>query len=79
MVSKDEVKQVLLSKNPEFKILYNEDEIEDIIDGVCKDIEYIRKTIKEVNKLIAMYEKSNPEIAKQLIDKYYNFDEDELW
>lgn len=79
MVNRDDVKEVLLSKNPEFKILYNEDEIEDIIDGVCKDIEYIRKTIKEVNMLIVMYEKSNPEIAKQLIDKYYNFDIDEIW
>jgi hypothetical protein len=54
-------------------------ELEEIIDGVCKDIEYIRKTIKEVNNLIAKYEKSNPEIAKQLIDKYYNFDLDEIW
>jgi len=79
MVIRDEVKEVLLSNNPEFKIIYNEEELEEIIEGVCKDIEYIRKTIKEVNMLIAKYEKSNPEIAKQLIDKYYNFDIDEIW
>jgi hypothetical protein len=79
MVNRDEAKQILLSNNPELKIIYKDDELEKIVDGLCKDINYVRKTLKEVNMLIAKYEISNPEIAKLLIDKYYNFDEDELW
>ena len=79
MVNRDEAKQILLSNNPELKIIYKDDELEEIVDGICKDIDYVRKTLKEVNKLIAKYEISNPELAMQLIDKYYNFDEDELW
>lgn len=78
MVNRDEAKQILLSNNPELKIIYKEDELDEIVDGLCKDINYVRKTLKEVNKLIAKYEISDPEIAKQLIDKYYNFDIDEI-
>jgi len=79
MVNREEAKQILLSNNPEYKILYNNDEIEKIVDGLCNDINYVRKVLKEVNEVIAVFEISDPEIAKQLIDKYYNFDEDELW
>lgn len=79
MVNREEAKEILLSNNPELKIIYKGDELDEIVDGLCKDINYVRKTLKEVNKLIAKYEISNPKIAKQLIDKYYNFDENELW
>lgn len=79
MVNRDEVKEVLLSNNPELKIIYNEDELDEIVDGLCKDINYVRMTLKEVNKLIAEFEISDPEIAKRLKDKFYNFDIDEIW
>jgi len=59
--------------------MVSKDELDEIVDGICQDVEKVRKFMKGVNKMIAKYEISNPEIEKQLIDKYYNLDEDELW
>ncbi len=78
MVSKDEAKEILLSNNPELKIIYNDDELEKITDGICEDIEKVRTFMKEVNELIAELEISDPKLAKLLKDKFYNLDEDEL-
>jgi hypothetical protein len=60
----------LLSNNPEYKLLYNEDELEEIIDGICKDVEKVRKFMKCVNELIAEIEQSDPKFAKILKDYF---------
>lgn len=78
MVNRDEAKEILLSSNPEYKIIYNDDELEKITDGICEDIEKVRTFMKEVNELIAELEISDPKLAKLLKDKFYNLDEDEL-
>jgi uncharacterized pyridoxamine 5'-phosphate oxidase family protein len=50
MVNRDEVKEVLLSKNPEFKTIYSDDEMEEIVDGIW-DVEKVRKFMKGVDKI----------------------------
>lgn len=79
MLNRDEVKEILLSNNPEIKIIYNDDEVEEITDGLCKDIEKVRKFMKEANVLIAELEISDPKLAKLLKDELYNFDDDDIW
>ena len=79
MVNRDEVKEILLSNNPEIKIIYNDDEVEEITDGLSKDIEKVRKFMKGVNKMIAEIEQSDPKFAKILKDHFYNFDDDDIW
>lgn len=76
-VNKDEAKEILLSNNPELRIIYKDDELEKIVDGICKDVEKVRKFMKGVNKLIAKLEISDPKLAKLLKDKYYNFNKEE--
>ncbi len=77
MLSKEEAKEILLSNNPEYKILYNNDEIEEIVDGICKDIVKVRKFMRGVDKMISEIEQSDPEFAKILRDYFYNFDVDD--
>ena len=79
MVNRDEVKEILQSNNPELKIIYRDDELEEIVDGICKDVEKVRKFMKGVNKMIAEIEQSDPNFAKILKDYFYNMDEDEIW
>lgn len=79
MINKEEAKEILLSNNPEFKIIYKDDELEKIVDGICKDVEKVRKFMKGVNKMIAEIEQSDPKFAKILKDYFYNLDEDDIW
>ena len=79
MVNKDEVKEILLSNNPEIMIIYTDDEVEEVTDGLCKDIKKVRKFMKEANVLIAELEISDPKLAKRLKDELYNFDDDDIW
>jgi len=76
MVNRDEAKEILLSNNPEYKILYTEDEIDKIVDGICKDVEKVRKFIKELFEMIDEIEQIDPKFAKILRDYFYNLDED---
>jgi SMC interacting uncharacterized protein involved in chromosome segregation len=76
MVNKEEAKEILLSNNPEYKILYTEDEIDEIVDGICKDVEKVRKFIKELFEMIDEIEQIDPKFAKILRDYFYNLDED---
>lgn len=76
MVNKEEAKEILLSNNPEYKILYTEDEIDEIVDGICKDVEKVRKFIKELSEMIDEIEQIDPKFAKILRDYFYNLDED---
>jgi len=50
MVNRDEVKEELLSKNHEFKTIYSDDEMEEIVDGIW-DVEKVRKFMKGVDKI----------------------------
>ena len=59
MVNKEEAKEILLSNNPEYKILYTEDEIEEIVDGICKDVEKVRKFLRSVEKMISEIDNMN--------------------
>ncbi len=76
MINKQEAKEILLSNNPEYKILYTEDEIDEIVDGICKDVEKVRKFIKELFEMIDEIEQIDPKFAKILRDYFYNLDEE---
>ncbi|MCK9281783.1 MAG: hypothetical protein M0P71_14245 [Melioribacteraceae bacterium] len=79
LVDREEAKEILLTNNPELKIIYKEDELEEEVDGVCEDIEKVRKFMNGVNEMIEEIEQSDPKFAKLLKDKFYNLDEDEIW
>ncbi|MFN3194526.1 MAG: hypothetical protein ACE364_01075 [Chlorobiota bacterium] len=77
-VDREEAKEILLTNNPELVTMYNKDDLEEVVDGVCEDIEYVRKFMNGVNKIIAEVEKTNPELAKEIKDHFYNwYDDDE--
>ncbi len=77
-VDREEAKEILLTNNPELVIMYNEDDLEEVVDGVCEDIEKVCKFMSGVNEMIAEVEKKDPELAKELKDHFYNwYDEDE--
>lgn len=77
-VDREEAKEILLTNNPELVIMYNKDDLEEVVDGVCEDIEKVRKFMSGVNEMIAEVEKTDPELAKELKDHFYNwYDEDE--
>lgn len=78
MVNRDEAKEILLSNNPELKIIYKDDELEEIVDGICKDIKKVRKFMRGVDKMIAEIEQTDPKFAKILRDYFYNLEEGEL-
>jgi len=82
-VDREEAKEILLTNNPELLTMYNEDDLEEVVDGVCEDIEYVRKFLSGVDEIVAKVEKIDPELAKEIKDHFYNwYDEDEdydLW
>ncbi|MFN3195896.1 MAG: hypothetical protein ACE364_08110 [Chlorobiota bacterium] len=58
--------------------MYNEDDLEEVVDGVCEDIEYVRKFLSGVDDIVAEVVKKDPELAKEIKDYFYNwYDEDE--
>jgi hypothetical protein len=77
-VDREEAKEILLTNNPELVSMYNEDDLEEVVDGVCEDIEYVRKFLSGVDEIVAEVEKKDPELAKEIKDYFYNwYDEDE--
>ena len=77
-VDREEAKEILLTNNPELVTMYNEDDLEDMVDGVCEDIEYVRKFLSGVDEIVAEVEEKDPELAKEIKDYFYNwYDEDE--
>ena len=78
LVDREEAKEILLTNNPELVTMYNEDDLEEVVDGVCEDVEKVRKFMSGVNEIIAKVEKTDPELAKEIKDHFYNwYDEDE--